>query len=786
MAKKTKLNEAELIEQNPVEAAPVQAAPEEVQAAAQNVAPVEPVPTTEEEPLVAENEVTDTAKEPAPEPEAETVSIEMQIPKDQLATAVAQVTGDIEAAETAPDVEAEKQSEIAAMENSDELGELTAEEQEVIKEYRKYKANKFRETAEEAPAELNVEDEKDGEQTGAPVDEPQSEYSIIQESEEDDGKEEAEEVCLDCDEDSCEDEEECKEEEEEIEDIDISGLFTDDEESEEIDTSRLADIFGDEEEIEDTIDALNTSADFLSKILSMGDDFEEVVETEPDPFKDPDPMPEGEMKESLNFNKLINKAKAKGFEALGGYDALEREIEEYKTHPEKYAHNPLKGLIDSLLVKRGFMDEDHNWIEPEDDEYEDDYEDDWFEDAEYEDEEEMEESLNFNNLINKAKAKGFEALGGYEALEREIEEYKAHPEKYAHNPLKGLIDSLLVKRGFMDEDHNWIEYDDDEYEDEGELEDFDDEYEPAYEDDYLESKKRTSRRRVKENARDSYDFAVFNTHDSPEYVDYILNPTDEAVDALYDMDANIGFVNGITPGEWFEISYDDGSMYANKSASPEEVLAGLIKDAKAQFEEGEYSEYYFDDLGGTYLNMDDYSSPEEAAQRAFEIYYDESYVDGDSSQAREINQFDPRKMQTSSEFMRRHNFEEKRQTRGQRTRENMRKRQAKSRYNEAIIYPAGSKPLGSEISNVEEENLVRAYEKTAAARRRALSNFRESMRKSSASNVNKAKFNEALSNRKVEKTVVDKKSWSANRFEDKYEERMKLNYKDLLNNGYLG
>lgn len=77
-----------------------------------------------------------------------------------------------------------------------------------------------------------------------------------------------------------------------------------------------------------------------------------------------------------------------------------------------------------------------------------------------------------NKAVDKAKKAGYNALGGDEALEREIMEYKNNPEKYARSPLKGLVDKLLCQRGFTDENGEW--YSDMDFDDE--YDDFDDEY----------------------------------------------------------------------------------------------------------------------------------------------------------------------------------------------------------------------------------------------------------------------------------------------------------------------
>ena len=98
----------------------------------------------------------------------------------------------------------------------------------------------------------------------------------------------------------------------------------------------------------------------------------------------------------------------------------------------------------------------------------------------------------------------------------------------------------------------------------------------------------------------------------------------------------------------------------------------------------------------------------------------------------------------------------------------------------------GFLPAGSEhFAN--EENLVESYAKSAAAKRRAIANFREAMRSRNDSNVS-GKFREALrSSSKLDNvTEVNSKSWSANRFQEKVEEKQQLNFKELLANGYLG
>ena len=108
-----------------------------------------------------------------------------------------------------------------------------------------------------------------------------------------------------------------------------------------------------------------------------------------------------------------------------------------------------------------------------------------------------------------------------------------------------------------------------------------------------------------------------------------------------------------------------------------------------------------------------------------------------------------------------------------------------------IIYPAGSGPSESSAlyrkSTSKDSNLVRAHERVIEGRRNAVRNFHESVRESNVSS--NRKFNEAL--RTPVKSTLNYKddntsSWKNNRFIDKYEESQKLDFNTLLNEGYLG
>lgn len=96
------------------------------------------------------------------------------------------------------------------------------------------------------------------------------------------------------------------------------------------------------------------------------------------------------------------------------------------------------------------------------------------------------------------------------------------------------------------------------------------------------------------------------------------------------------------------------------------------------------------------------------------------------------------------------------------------------RMKEEIIYPAGSKPRRESFER--EDNLVEAYKRQSYNKRKALEEYRKSLRESS--------YDRALrgTSRFDEGEEYDEKSWRAN----KLREDEKLNYKELLNNGFLG
>lgn len=107
---------------------------------------------------------------------------------------------------------------------------------------------------------------------------------------------------------------------------------------------------------------------------------------------------------------------------------------------------------------------------------------------------------------------------------------------------------------------------------------------------------------------------------------------------------------------------------------------------------------------------------------------------------------------------------------------------------EEVDYSAVKFPAGSE-----EENMVEAYEKTQASRRKAIKNFRESVIRNNENHgisAGKSRFDEALrsSVRTSSRPSSNGKSnsWSNNRFVERMEEREELDFKALIRDGFLG
>ena len=116
------------------------------------------------------------------------------------------------------------------------------------------------------------------------------------------------------------------------------------------------------------------------------------------------------------------------------------------------------------------------------------------------------------------------------------------------------------------------------------------------------------------------------------------------------------------------------------------------------------------------------------------------------------------------------------------------KKLAGKKLEEAVDYSAVKFPAGSEA---EGEDLVEAYEKTQASRRKAIKNFRESVIKNNENNVapRNSRFAEALKSSvrtNSRPSSSSSNSWSNNRFVEKMEEREELDFKALIRDGFLG
>lgn len=126
----------------------------------------------------------------------------------------------------------------------------------------------------------------------------------------------------------------------------------------------------------------------------------------------------------------------------------------------------------------------------------------------------------------------------------------------------------------------------------------------------------------------------------------------------------------------------------------------------------------------------------------------------------------------------------------------------------SIIFPKGSEDIKN-LYFADSDNLVSAHERVLEARKKAILDFHRTMNESRKRPVEKtprysrykesirevrpnapstSRFNEALrSSVKTARTEnADTNSWVNNRAIEKYEESQKFNFKELLENGYLG
>ena len=131
-----------------------------------------------------------------------------------------------------------------------------------------------------------------------------------------------------------------------------------------------------------------------------------------------------------------------------------------------------------------------------------------------------------------------------------------------------------------------------------------------------------------------------------------------------------------------------------------------------------------------------------------------------------------------------------------------------------IKYPAGSAPITSQIEQAEEakrvqeaeeQSIIAEYEKKIRERRKAVSEFRESIKQNRYRNAastsmrdknSSSKFNEALKGSmrlsdadKFDESSDDANSWRNNQFIDRYTEAKKLSFRDLtdrMNDHFFG
>lgn len=106
----------------------------------------------------------------------------------------------------------------------------------------------------------------------------------------------------------------------------------------------------------------------------------------------------------------------------------------------------------------------------------------------------------------------------------------------------------------------------------------------------------------------------------------------------------------------------------------------------------------------------------------------------------------------------------------------------------SIIYPVGSEPVDNARGIPADTDMVRRQERISQSRREAIRNYRRSVLEESDRNQSKSRFNEAL--RSSAKSIREngessEGSWESSNFMSRYGES-RLNYKELLNNHFLG
>ena len=155
---------------------------------------------------------------------------------------------------------------------------------------------------------------------------------------------------------------------------------------------------------------------------------------------------------------------------------------------------------------------------------------------------------------------------------------------------------------------------------------------------------------------------IYNFHDDPsELWTVLLDGSDrENTDVLDDIEASGGgdgdinfcVLKGIKEGDWFITEYNDEHIDAYLSESPDALLKKAIQSAKEQWSSGE-DYLYFEDFLGSEYSREEFASPEEAGQAAFDNFVN-SDADKDSGLGIDLIQFHKEDHRSASDFIKEH------------------------------------------------------------------------------------------------------------------------------------
>ena len=775
--KKERIREADqIVDQNvaPVSAQP--ATPEEVAQA-----PVEVPADQVAEPIVDEPVV----DEPPVEVNPETIDMEVQIPTDQIAAAVAQATGDVVPAETAPDAVEAKQAEEEPMVAEETVLEGSAEAptpQPVM------------ESMEEGLDDA-IKTAYNGVKNGIKTaynDTKDRVDKAMQESEED------EDVLDNID---------VPEEEDPADlpdsfapadgDSDVDDLFSEEPDDDEL-LDKIEDfVNSDDHSTEDVSDALRTAAAFLDQIaddkkFSFADVVGEPVEEDEidegpmtDDKKDLQESrrsPRKRMREAKRFNKTITMETDKVF--VG--DPIEIFSEDF--FDELCGGElPADGILKKDGKVVGLVTQDSNSVSDTTSEHTDYYY--WLEtgiigiiDMKY-----AADGVDVDDCprivsVPSGKCKATVQNGGYDDVYLEVK------------------DAKTGEKLFWDELD--LGYDPDHYEDDED-------------EDYYESKK-SSRKRMREakNLR-------IREYDDDHRTRYSVEMETDKVfigDPCYAMDKDVyhdiwgdvlGYADGpiendgIGYGVVAQTRYGDGEYEGSTPGATYPVDSGTLGITNLKYRRNDRDDDDLNQFGkvidvpsgkciaelvcfsdGIDCNVIDAVSKKEIFYERIHMDQYEEEEDEDYSDVWDEDEdyYESRKNKQSK--LRESNKPVNRKPVRLTSRPVVTERHS-LKESSGIIYPAGSRPIGRS----DEEDLVARQERVHEARRKAIREYRQKVvsQREQSRPANTGRFNEALrdSVRSI-KESADPKSWAANTFMDKYEESSKLNYKELLKNGFLG